>query len=33
MCGNKLQSIPTIPVDLIESGQINNIFNPPYIVQ
>ena len=31
--GHKLQSIRMIGVDLIESSQIDNILNPPYIVQ
>ena len=30
---HKLQLIRTIRVDSIESSRINNIFNPPYIVQ
>ena len=29
---HKLQSIRTIRVDLIESSRIDNIFNPPYVV-
>ena len=31
--GNKLQSIRMTRVDLIESSRIDNILNPPYIVQ